>query len=542
MTVVEVVGGVLTGSLALLADAGHLFSDSFAIGLALGAIVLARRPSTPSRSFGFQRAEILAAFVNGLTLVLVSGWIVWEAIDRLDERPDVLGGWMLAVAAIGLAVNALAALILLRSGRESLNVEAAFRHVLADLLGSVGVLVAALVIVLTGWTLVDPLVSLAIAVLIVASAWGVLRDSTAILMEQTPTRIDADAVARAIVDVPGVTSVHDLHVWTITSGFDALSAHVLVGRGEDCHALRRDVERVLAEPSGSPTRRSRSTTTPPTPSWSFAGKARPYSDGADGVSTGSSGCLCRGRLRLRSRSGPRRADLDDRVLRVVAHRVPLVLDPLGALEHLARVLHGEPRLACGLDGARRARRQGEVRDRDRARRDVRVGLPGRRLHPAPELARVEAHGDPGVGRSELHQQRRRPVVAEDELRPAPGDGRLAAHRVARDVELVRLVRDELEAGEEGGVEERRRDLADPAADGVLEPSAVDLGRRDEPVRLGALAERLVEREPRSRLEDRPVEELGGALDVRHTRLAAGVVGRELRDALADSEALPPPRS
>ena len=250
MTVVEVFGGVLTGSLALLADAGHLFSDSFAIGLALGAVLLARRPSTARRSFGFQRAEILAAFVNGLTLVLVSGWIVWEAIDRLDEQPDVLGGWMLAVGAVGLAVNALAATILLRSGRETLNVEAAYRHVLADLLGSVGVLVAALVIVATGWTLVDPLVSLAIAVLIVASAWGVLRDSTAILMEQTPTRLDADAVARAIVDVPGVTSVHDLHVWTITSGFDALSAHVLVGRGEDCHALRRDVERALAESFG----------------------------------------------------------------------------------------------------------------------------------------------------------------------------------------------------------------------------------------------------------------------------------------------------
>ena len=250
MTVVEVFGGVLTGSLALLADAGHLFSDSFAIGLALGAILLARRPTTSRRSFGFQRAEILAAFVNGLTLVLVSGWIVWEAIDRLDERPDVLGGWMLVVAATGLAVNGLAAIILLRSGRETLNVEAAFRHVLADLLGSVGVLVAALVIVTTGWTLVDPLVSLAIAVLIVASAWGVLRDSTAILMEQTPTRIDGDAVARTIIEVPGVTSVHDLHVWTITSGFDALAAHVLVGRGEDCHARRRDVERALAAAFG----------------------------------------------------------------------------------------------------------------------------------------------------------------------------------------------------------------------------------------------------------------------------------------------------
>jgi cobalt-zinc-cadmium efflux system protein len=244
-TVVEVAGGFLTGSLALLADAGHMVSDVFSIGLALVALTLAQRPASPRRSFGFQRAEILAAFVNGIALVLVSAWIVWEAIQRLDDPPEILGGWMLLVALAGLAVNAGAAAILMRSGRESLNVEAAFRHVIADLLGSVGVLVAALVILLTGWYLVDPLVSIAIAVLIVASAWGILRDSTAILMEQTPSGIDADAVARAIVEVPGVTSVHDLHVWRITSGFDALSAHVLVGRGEDCHALRRDVERAI---------------------------------------------------------------------------------------------------------------------------------------------------------------------------------------------------------------------------------------------------------------------------------------------------------
>jgi len=249
-TAVEVVGGVLTGSLALLADAGHMLSDTFAIGLALAAVTLARRPSTPRRSFGFQRAEILAAFVNGLALVLVSGWIAWEAVRRLDDRPDVLGGWMLAVAVAGLAVNTLGAAILLGSGRESLNIAAAFRHVVADLLGSAGVLIAAIVIIVTGWTLVDPLVSLVIAALIVASAWGVLRDSTAILMEQTPSGLDAEAVAQAIVAVPGVTSVHDLHVWRITSGFDALSAHVLVGRGEDCHARRRDIERVLAERHG----------------------------------------------------------------------------------------------------------------------------------------------------------------------------------------------------------------------------------------------------------------------------------------------------
>jgi cobalt-zinc-cadmium efflux system protein len=249
-TVVEVVGGFLTGSLALLADAGHMLSDTVAIALALGALTLARRPSTPRRTFGFQRAEILAAFVNGLALVLVSAWIVWEAIQRLGDRPEVLGGWMLLVAVTGVAVNSVAAAILMRSRRESLNIEAAFRHVVADLLGSAGVVVAAVVIVTTGWTLVDPLISLVIALLIVWSAWGVLRDSTAILMEETPSEIDASEIARAIVEVPGVTSVHDLHVWRITSGFDALAAHVLVGRDEDCHARRRDLERVLEERFG----------------------------------------------------------------------------------------------------------------------------------------------------------------------------------------------------------------------------------------------------------------------------------------------------
>jgi len=244
-TVVEVAGGIWTDSLALLADAGHMLSDNIAITLALVAVTLASRPSTPTRSFGLQRAEILAAFVNGLTLVLVSGWIIWEAVKRLDDTPEILGGWMLVVALIGLLVNATAAWILIRSGRKSLNIEAALRHVVADLLGSGAVLVAALVIVTTGWTLVDPLVSIGIALLIVASAWGVLRDSTSILMESTPSEIDAKAVAEAIVAVPGVTSVHDLHVWRITSGFDALAAHVLVGRGEDCHALRREIEQAL---------------------------------------------------------------------------------------------------------------------------------------------------------------------------------------------------------------------------------------------------------------------------------------------------------
>jgi cobalt-zinc-cadmium efflux system protein len=249
-TAVEIAGGIWTDSLALLADAGHMVSDNVAIVLALVAVTLARRPSTPTRSFGLQRAEILAAFVNGLTLVLVSGWIVWEAVQRFDDTPEILGGWMLLVALTGLLVNVLAATILIRAGRESLNVEAALRHVFADLLGSGAVLVAALVIVTTGWTLVDPLVSIGIALLIVASAWGVLRDSTSILMEATPSGMDAEAVATAIVEVDGVTSVHDLHVWRITSGFDALAAHVLVGRGEDCHGLRREIEAVLRDRFG----------------------------------------------------------------------------------------------------------------------------------------------------------------------------------------------------------------------------------------------------------------------------------------------------
>ncbi len=249
-TVVEIVGGFVTDSLALLADAGHMLSDTFAIGLALVALTLASRPSTPRRSFGFQRAEILAAFVNGLTLVLISGWIIWEAVGRFRDPPDVLGGWMLAIAATGLVVNTVSALILARSEHQSLNVRAAFRHVLADLLGSAGVIVAAVVILLTGWTTVDPIVSVAIALLILGSAWGVLRDSTAILMEQAPSGVDADAVAQAITDVPGVTSVHDLHVWTITSGFPALSAHVLVRPGEDCHGRRRELERLLHDEFG----------------------------------------------------------------------------------------------------------------------------------------------------------------------------------------------------------------------------------------------------------------------------------------------------
>jgi cobalt-zinc-cadmium efflux system protein len=249
-TVVEVVGGLLTGSLALLADAGHMLSDNLSLGLALFAAWLAGRPATPERSFGYQRAEILAALFNGVTLVAISIWIFIAAYSRLREPPEILGGWMLAVAALGLLVNIAGALILARSEGENLNVQGALRHVVADALGSVGVIVAALVIVLTGWRYADPLVSAAIGLLILASSWSLLRDSTNILLEATPRGIDAEEVGRRMAGAEGVVEVHDLHIWTITSGFPALSAHVLVGQSEDCHTRRRDLEDLLARDYG----------------------------------------------------------------------------------------------------------------------------------------------------------------------------------------------------------------------------------------------------------------------------------------------------
>ena len=248
--VAEVVGGLLTGSLALLADAGHMLSDAFSLALALFAVWLAGRPATPQRSFGYQRAEILAALANGLSLVAISLLIFVEAYRRLDDPPEVLAGWLLAIALVGLVVNVAAALVLRRGQGESLNVSAAMRHVLADLAGSVGVMVAALVILITGWRYADPLVSVLIGLLVLASAWPVLRDSIRILLEASPRGIDPDEVGRSMASLPGVKEVHDLHVWTITSGFPALSAHVLVGIGDDCHARRRELEALLHDRFG----------------------------------------------------------------------------------------------------------------------------------------------------------------------------------------------------------------------------------------------------------------------------------------------------
>ncbi|CAN5561323.1 MAG: cation transporter [Rubrobacter sp.] len=247
---VEVVGGLLTGSLALLADAAHMASDAVSLGLALFAVWLAERPATPRRSFGYKRAEILAALANGVTLVVVSVWIFVEAFARLQDPTPILGGWMMAVAVVGLAINVTGAYVLSHSGGESLNVEGALRHVMADLFGSVGVIVAAGVILLTGWRYADPIISVVIGVLILGSSWKLLRESTNILLESTPKDVDAEKVGRKMASIPGVQEVHDLHIWTITSGFPALAAHVLVGASENCHARRRDIEAVLARDFG----------------------------------------------------------------------------------------------------------------------------------------------------------------------------------------------------------------------------------------------------------------------------------------------------
>ncbi|MGB3635627.1 MAG: cation diffusion facilitator family transporter [Rubrobacteraceae bacterium] len=248
--VAEVIGGLITGSLALIAEAGHMLSDSASLALALFAFWLSDRPATPDRSFGYKRAEILAALANGVALVAISIWIFIEAFRRFSDPPEILGGWMLAVAVIGLFVNVAGVLILSRSEGESLNLQGAMRHVIADALGSVGAISAALIIIFTGWRYADPLISVLIGVLVLASSWTLLRDSMNILLEASPRGIDPNQVGKTLVSTEGVYEVHDLHIWTITSGFPALAAHVLVGQKENCHDRRRDLEKILERDFG----------------------------------------------------------------------------------------------------------------------------------------------------------------------------------------------------------------------------------------------------------------------------------------------------
>jgi cation diffusion facilitator family transporter len=226
--VAEVVGAVLSGSLALLADAGHMTTDAAGIALALGAVTLAQRPPRGRRTFGWQRVEILAAVANGLLLLGVAGYVLIEAVLRIGRPADVEPGLMMAIAAVGLVVN-LVSLALLHRGRgESLNVRGAYLEVLGDAFGSLAVLMAGVVIATTGWTYADTLASLAIGVLVVPRAWRLLREALDVLLEAAPRGVDLDDVRSHILGVEGVLGVHDLHAWTITSGLPVLSAHVVV--------------------------------------------------------------------------------------------------------------------------------------------------------------------------------------------------------------------------------------------------------------------------------------------------------------------------
>jgi cobalt-zinc-cadmium efflux system protein len=246
----ELVAGILAGSLALLADAGHLISDVAALAFAVIAAAIAARPARGRWTYGFRRLEILSAQANGLALGLIGIWIVYGAIRRLVSPTDVHGGIVLAVALAGVAVNLAATGLLAQASRESLNVRGAFLHVATDLAAFAGTAVAGGLILATGWDRFDPIAGLLVAALMFWGAAGLLRESTRIFLEAAPRDLDPDAVGRSLLDEPEVVEVHDLHVWTLTSGFPIVSAHVLVAPGADCHAARRRLEERLKEAFG----------------------------------------------------------------------------------------------------------------------------------------------------------------------------------------------------------------------------------------------------------------------------------------------------
>ncbi len=241
----EVAAGIAASSLALLSDAAHMLTDAGALALALVAIRLAKRPPAGAMTYGLRRTEILSAQVNGATLLVLGLLIVAEGIRRLVEPPSVEGGVVLVVALVGVAVNLVATAVLHGADRSSLNVEGAFQHVLTDLVAFIATAIAGFVILLTGFDRADGIASLFVAAVMLRAAWRLLRDSGRIFLEAAPRGVDVDAIGKAMVSQPGVTEVHDLHVWEVSSGFVALSAHVRVGRDNDCHAARRDLERLL---------------------------------------------------------------------------------------------------------------------------------------------------------------------------------------------------------------------------------------------------------------------------------------------------------
>jgi cobalt-zinc-cadmium efflux system protein len=247
---VEIVAGLLANSLALLSDAAHMLTDAFAIGLALVAVRLAQRPPSGSFTFGLKRGEILSAQANGVLLLVLAGVIGIEALGRIADPPDVDGAFVLWTGVAGTGANGLAAWFLAKATRDSLNVRGAWLHNLFDMLASVAAAVAGLAIVLGGWHGADGLAALVVSLLMIHGGWGLVRDSGRVLLEGSPKGLDPREVGQAMAALPGVDEVHDLHVWEVTSGFPALSAHVVVARGEDCHQRRRELAEMLHERFG----------------------------------------------------------------------------------------------------------------------------------------------------------------------------------------------------------------------------------------------------------------------------------------------------
>ncbi|GAA0360755.1 cation diffusion facilitator family transporter [Actinoallomurus spadix] len=246
----EVAVGLLAGSLALISDAAHMLTDAASIALALVAMRLAAKPPKGGYTYGLQRAEILSAQANGLSLLLLSAWLTYEAIRRLISPPEVTGGLVLGTALVGIVVNAGATWMISRADRTSLNIEGAFRHILTDAYAFIATAVAGLVMIVTGFARADAIASLVVVVLMVRAGLGLVRESGRIFLEAAPAGVSPDEVGKALAARPYVTEVHDLHIWQITAGKTAASAHVLVAPGEDCHSVRADLEAVLAESYG----------------------------------------------------------------------------------------------------------------------------------------------------------------------------------------------------------------------------------------------------------------------------------------------------
>jgi len=246
-TVIELVGGFLSGSLALMSDAGHMFTDTIALGLGLWALKVALRPATEERTFGFLRAEILAALVNGATLIVVSLVVFYEALKRIIEPPQVEAPLMLFVAFLGLLANAGGIYLLRDKSKGSLNVRGAFLHMLGDFLSSIAVIIGALLIMLFGLEVADPLLSILIGAIILYGSWKLVTQSTSILLESVPSHLKLEDVRKELMLVPGIVEVHDLHVWTLTTGLHALSAHVVVKDQlvSDCPGIISNCEDML---------------------------------------------------------------------------------------------------------------------------------------------------------------------------------------------------------------------------------------------------------------------------------------------------------